>query len=54
VQDGVAKGAKLITGGNPLKNIGDNFYEPTLISGITSSMELSREEIFGPVAAIIK
>ena len=30
------------------------FYEPTLIADVNLSMEISREEIFGPVAAIIK
>jgi succinate-semialdehyde dehydrogenase / glutarate-semialdehyde dehydrogenase len=54
VQDGVAKGAELIAGGRRLDSVGENFYEPTLMSGITSSMDLSREEIFGPVAAIVK
>lgn len=30
------------------------FYEPTLITGVSLDMEIASEEIFGPVAAILK
>ena len=41
-------GADIKTGGN---RIGDKgcFFEPTVISGVTSDMEIIREEVFGPV-----
>lgn len=54
VQDSRAKGANIVTGGKACNILGGNFYEPTLISNITSEMDISREEIFGPVAPIMK
>ena len=53
VEDSVAKGGKVVIGGKP-SELGGNFYEPTLISGVNASMDIAREEIFGPVASIIK
>lgn len=53
VEDSRDKGGKVVLGG---KSTGDAgyFYEPTLITDINSSMDVSKEEIFGPVAAITK
>jgi succinate-semialdehyde dehydrogenase/glutarate-semialdehyde dehydrogenase len=51
VQDAVAKGATVLTGGNRVDGPGW-FYEPTLLSGITPEMDLYFEEVFGPVAAL--
>ncbi len=51
VEDAVAKGAKIVTGGRR-HSAGDLFYEPTVLSGATSQMRLSREETFGPVAPL--
>lgn len=48
-----AKGATLVAGGSKHPE-GPNFYAPTLISGVRSDMKIAQEEIFGPVAAIIK
>lgn len=55
VDDAIAKGAKLETGGKipEGKEIG-NWIEPTVLSGVTSEMRVVQEEIFGPVAPIIK
>lgn len=53
VQDAVAHGAKVVVGGKR-HALGGNFYEPTLLAGVTESMQLSNEEIFGPVLAIAK
>jgi len=54
VDDAVAKGAKLLAGG---KRNADwpqgNFYEPTLLVGITKAMRIANEEVFGPVMAIM-
>ena len=52
VKDAVEKGAQLLIGGKP-HNLGGNFYEPTLLLGLTPEMRIFREEIFGPVAAIM-
>lgn len=55
VQDDVANGAKLeLGGGIPAGMEVGNFIEPTVISGLTTSMRCFREEIFGPVAAMMK
>ena len=53
VQDAVAKGAKLETGGARLGNIG-NFYAPTILSGVTSDMRGMNEEPFGPLALVAR
>ena len=50
---GQAEGAKLECGG---KRLGDSgyFIQPTVFSGVTDSMTIAREEIFGPVQSIFK
>ena len=49
--DATGKGAKIEFGGHP-HQLGGLFFEPTIISGITSDMRIFREEIFGPVVAV--
>jgi succinate-semialdehyde dehydrogenase/glutarate-semialdehyde dehydrogenase len=51
VDDAVAKGAKLLTGGQPLDRRGF-FYPATVLDEVPPDALLVREEIFGPVAAI--
>ena len=55
VDDAIAHGARLITGGQRLTE-GDlargSFYAPTVIEGVNSEMVIASEETFGPVAAI--
>jgi succinate-semialdehyde dehydrogenase/glutarate-semialdehyde dehydrogenase len=51
VQDAVAKGASILTGGKRVEGEG-SFYEPTVITGVTPGSEILREEIFGPVLSI--
>ncbi len=52
VADALSKGAKLIAGGKP-SALGGTFYEPTILSNVTSDMLITYEETFGPVAPII-
>ena len=52
VQDAVAKGARLITGGKR-HALGGTFYEPTVLAGVKKGMLITEEETFGPVAAVI-
>jgi succinate-semialdehyde dehydrogenase/glutarate-semialdehyde dehydrogenase len=52
VQDAVAKGATLLTGGKPRPDIGPLFYEPTVLTDVDETMDLCRGETFGPVVAI--
>ncbi|MCW5258160.1 NAD-dependent succinate-semialdehyde dehydrogenase [Verminephrobacter aporrectodeae] len=55
VDDAVAKGAKVVTGGRRLQNLGSGqFFEPTVLADATSDMLCAREETFGPVAPIFK
>src|SRR5229473_774683 len=52
VRDAVSRGAKVLCGGNSRPDLGPNFFEPTLIAGVDSSMKLFQEETFGPILAI--
>ena len=52
VERSLSDGAELLLGGHPLPGAG-NFYEPTILGGVTSTMTAFREEIFGPVATLI-
>ncbi|MER8880837.1 aldehyde dehydrogenase family protein, partial [Mesorhizobium sp. M0684] len=53
VADAVSKGAKVDIGGKPAAQ-GGLFFEPTILTGVTSDMLVSREETFGPVAPLFK
>jgi len=52
VRDAESKGATCIVGGQKLPELGDNFYQPTVLTGMTSDMALASEETFGPVAGL--
>lgn len=52
VDDAVAKGATVLTGGRARPDLGPLFYEPTVLTGVTEDMELCRNETFGPVVAL--
>jgi succinate-semialdehyde dehydrogenase/glutarate-semialdehyde dehydrogenase len=53
IHDATSKGAKVLIGGkrHPL---GGRFFEPTILTGVTPAMEISREETFGPVAPLFR
>jgi succinate-semialdehyde dehydrogenase/glutarate-semialdehyde dehydrogenase len=51
VDDAVAKGARVLTGGAPIDGAG-YFYEPTVLGDVPANADLLGEEIFGPVAPI--
>lgn len=53
VSDAVGKGARVITGGKK-HALGGRFYEPTVLSDVSSNMTIMHEETFGPVAAVVK
>ena len=53
VADAVTHGAHVVTGGKP-SQLGGNFYEPTVLTGVTPQMKVSREETFGPVAPLFR
>ena len=52
LRDAVARGARILTGGNRLPELGANFLGPAVVAGVDHSMALMREETFGPVMAI--
>lgn len=52
VDDAVAKGATVLTGGKPRPDVGPYFYEPTVLSGVSDDMACGRGETFGPLVAI--
>lgn len=53
VDESVAAGATVLTGGK--RTAGDGaFFPPTVLSDVTSTMAVFREETFGPVAAVIR
>ncbi|GHF22690.1 NAD-dependent succinate-semialdehyde dehydrogenase [Kordiimonas sediminis] len=47
------EGATVTLGGNR-HDAGPNFFEPTVLTGVTSDMEIASSEIFGPIAPIFK
>lgn len=53
LDDAVAKGATIVCGGKP-SPLGGNFFEPTIVTGVTREMRLFQEEIFGPIAPIVR
>jgi succinate-semialdehyde dehydrogenase/glutarate-semialdehyde dehydrogenase len=53
VADAVKKGAKVLTGGE-VDKAGPLFYRPSVVGDVTPDMTIVREEIFGPVAALVR
>jgi acyl-CoA reductase-like NAD-dependent aldehyde dehydrogenase len=53
VEDAVARGARLLTGGSRIPELGRNFYAPTVLADVTHGMRIIREETFGPVLPIM-
>lgn len=52
VQDAIARGARLLTGGRRSPGLA-NAYEPTLLTGVPPDALILKEETFGPVAALL-
>lgn len=53
VEDALARGAKIMTGGERLASLGPNFYAPTVLADVNHEMRIMREESFGPVLPIM-
>ena len=53
VEEGVSEGARVLVGGARASEKGA-FMQPTLLVDVTNDMKVAREEIFGPVAVVIK
>jgi succinate-semialdehyde dehydrogenase / glutarate-semialdehyde dehydrogenase len=53
ILDATSKGASIAVGGHR-HALGGRFFEPTILTGVTSDMAIAREETFGPVAPLFK
>ena len=51
VSDATGKGARVVTGGHALEG---TFFEATVLADVETDMDIMKEEIFGPVAPVIK
>jgi malonate-semialdehyde dehydrogenase (acetylating)/methylmalonate-semialdehyde dehydrogenase len=58
IEKGIAEGAKLTLDGRKLNLVGDVpetcFLNPSIFENVTPEMSLAREEIFGPVASVVR
>lgn len=54
IDDAVAKGAIVLTGGRRRTDISPTFIEPTILTNVTDDMLLARNETFGPVISIYR
>ncbi len=53
IEDAVKKGAKVVVGGKR-HDLGGTFFQPTLLTDVTSNMNVAREETFGPLAPLFR
>ncbi|WP_186108958.1 NAD-dependent succinate-semialdehyde dehydrogenase [Burkholderia gladioli] len=53
IEDALAKGASIATGGKR-HALGHGFFEPTVLTGVTPDMKVSKEETFGPLAPLFR
>lgn len=52
IQQAIDGGARVLVGGKRRLDLGSNFVEPTVLTGVTDDMPISREETFGPVVTL--
>lgn len=53
IEDALSKGAKCLRGGHR-HELGGNFFQPTILTGVTRDMIICSQETFGPVAPLIR
>lgn len=53
VDDALTKGAEATVGGG-VHALGGNYFEPTILKGVTPDMDVCHNEIFGPVAPVVR
>jgi len=56
VDGAVAEGARVVAGGTPVEvesAPGGRFFAPTVLTGVTTSMRIAQDEVFGPVLAVM-
>lgn len=54
IRDAVDKKASILAGGQKLPNLGENFFQLTVLGDVDDSMQVTKEETFGPLAALTK
>ncbi|MDX2815997.1 succinic semialdehyde dehydrogenase [Streptomyces sp. PA03-5A] len=54
VEEAVAKGATVLTGGRARPDVGPYFFEPTVLDGVEPPMAVCAEETFGPVVSVYR
>ncbi|MEU3793484.1 succinic semialdehyde dehydrogenase [Streptomyces fructofermentans] len=54
VEEAVAKGATVVTGGVARPDVGPFFFEPTILDGVEAPMAVCAEETFGPVVSVYR
>jgi acyl-CoA reductase-like NAD-dependent aldehyde dehydrogenase len=54
VADARAQGAVVAIGGTRRSDLGEQFFSPTVLTGVTPGMQVMRDETFGPVVAICR
>ncbi|MEP9384156.1 succinic semialdehyde dehydrogenase [Nocardioides sp. KR10-350] len=54
VEDAVAKGARVLTGGRARPDLAPYFFEPTILEGVTPEMTVCGNETFGPVVSVYR
>jgi acyl-CoA reductase-like NAD-dependent aldehyde dehydrogenase len=54
VEDAVAKGARVVTGGRHRPDLGPYFFEPTVLEGVQPGMQCFADESFGPVISVYR
>jgi acyl-CoA reductase-like NAD-dependent aldehyde dehydrogenase len=52
IADALQRGARVLCGGRARPDLGPNFFEPTVLTGVDSSMQLFRDETFGPILSV--
>jgi succinate-semialdehyde dehydrogenase/glutarate-semialdehyde dehydrogenase len=53
IEDALAKGARVVTGGKR-HALGHGFFEPTILADVTPDMKVARDETFGPLAPLFR
>jgi succinate-semialdehyde dehydrogenase/glutarate-semialdehyde dehydrogenase len=53
LRDATQRGARVLTGGTRMRDLGPTFFAPTVLAGVDHTMRIMREETFGPVLPIM-
>jgi len=54
VTGAIAQGARLVTGGKRVLTDKGDYFEPTILADVTPTMDIAREEVFGPVMLLMR